>query len=282
MDASRKSILLNEGIVFPEGPRWHQDKLWFSDMFSGRVMTVDMQGHTEVIASTTGWISGLGWLPDGRLLVVSMNDRRLLQLKNGSLVELANLESLTSCTCNDMVVDKAGRAYVGEVGFDIHGGAPFKAASLVMVTADGTASVVDADMSVPNGSVITEDGKTLIVAESTADRLTAFDINTDGVLTNKRVWAEAKGLGPDGICLDAEGGIWIASPMSKQVQRILEGGQITECFSCDPMPIACMLGGPDRKLLFICEALPPDESIPTMSGGKIEYIEVDVPGAGLP
>lgn len=282
MNLSHKTVLLSEGIVFPEGPRWRDNRLWFSDMFSGRVMNVDLDGRTEVVAKATGWVSGLGWLPSGHLLVVSMKDRRLLRLDAEGLVEVANLESLTSFICNDMVVDEAGRAYVGEVGFDVHGGAPFKAASLVMITADGDAKVVDADLACPNGAVITPDGATLIVAESLADRLTAFDIRPDGSLTNKRVWAAIEGLGPDGICLDAEGGIWVASPFAKEVLRILEGGEVTNRFKTERMPLACMLGGPEQNLLFICEALPPDEAIPSMSGGKIMFVEVDIPGAGLP
>lgn len=282
MDVSHKTLLLDENIVFPEGPRWRDDRLWFSDMFSGRVMNVDLNGQTEIVTQAEGWISGLGWLPDDRLLVVSMNDRRLLRLDADGLVEAANLEALTSFACNDMVVDEKGRAYVGEVGFDFHGGAPFNPASLVMISPEGQAVVVDDDMSCPNGAVITADGKTLIVAESLADRLTAFDIETDGSLINKRVWAALEGLGPDGICLDAENGIWVASPMQKQVRRILEGGEVTHQFNTEPMPVACMLGGPDRKLLFICEGLPPDQAIPSMAGGKIEYVEVDVPGVGLP
>lgn len=282
MDLNHKTVLLEKDIVFPEGPRWRNNRLWFSDMFTGTVMSVDLDGQTDIIAKSEGWLSGLGWLPDGQLLVVSMNDRRLLRLDGQDLVEVANLEALTSFACNDMVVDDKGRAYVGEVGFDYHGGEPFKAASLVMITATGDVKVVDANMACPNGAVITADGKTLIVAESLADRLSAFDINLDGSLTNRRVWAEIPGLGPDGICLDAEGAIWVASPMSKQVRRILQGGEVTHEFSTEPMPLACMLGGPDRDLLFICEGLAPEAAIPSMTGGKIEYIKVDVPGAGLP
>lgn len=282
MDLSRRTLLLGENIVFPEAPRWYRDRLWFSDMFSGRVMNIDLQGNTETVTKADGWVSGLGWLPDGRLLVVSMNDRRLLRLEEDGLIEAANLESLTNCTCNDMVVDNRGRAYVGEVGFDFHGGAPFKPAALVMVSPEGYATVVDADLACPNGSVITADGNTLIVAESLADRLTAFDIKADGSLGNKRVWAAMEGLGPDGICLDAENGIWVASPMAKEVRRILQGGEVTHRFKTDPMPVACMLGGPGRDLLFICEGLPPDKAIPSMTGGRIEFLQVDVPGVGLP
>ena len=280
MNLSRK--LLIDGLVFPEGPRWHDDRLWFSDMMAGRVMAVDLDGNLETITEATGWLSGLGWLPDGRLLVVAVQDRRLMRLEKDGLVEAANIESLTTYGANDMVVDETGRAYVGEIGFDLMAGEAPRPAALVLVTPDGEARIVDPDMAVPNGAVITQDGKTLIVAESMADRLTAFDIEPDGSLTHRRVWAAIEGLGPDGICLDAEDGIWVASPMAGEVLRVLEGGTVTHRFSTDPMPLACMLGGPERKILFVCEALHPEQAIPKQSGGQIEILEVDVPGVGIP
>lgn len=275
--------LLVDGLVFPEGPRWHEGRLWFSDMIGGRVMTVDLDGSTETVCEVPGWPSGLGWLADGRLLVVSMHDRRLMRLDPQGLVQLADLAPLTTFICNDMVVDSAGRAYVGEVGFDVHGGAPFKAANLVLVTPDGEARVVDGDLACPNGAVITPDGRTLIVAESVADRLTAFDIAADGSLSGKRVWAQIEGLGPDGICLDAEGAIWVASPMKGQVLHVAEGGEVLRRIEMEaiPMPLAVMLGGADRRTLFICRGPHPDNALQTRQG-RIECIEVEVPGAGLP
>lgn len=278
---TRRPEPLVEGLVFPEGPRWHENHLWFSDMLAGQVMKVDLRGRLETIARAQGWLSGLGWLPDGRLLVVSMHDRRLLRLEDGQLVEVADLSGLTSFITNDMVVDAAGRAYVGEVGFDVHGGAPFKPAALVMVTPEGHAQVVDGNLACPNGAVITPDGRTLIVAESVADRVTAFDIAADGSLHGRRIWAELEGLGPDGICLDAEGCLWVASPMQGLVRRLEEGGRVLERFSTSPMPLAPMLGGADRRTLFICEAPHPDEA-PRLRQGRIEVLQVDVPGAGWP
>jgi sugar lactone lactonase YvrE len=273
---------LVDGLVFPEGPRWRGDKLWFSDMLAGRVMTVDMQGATETVVEAPGWLSGLGWLPDGRLLVVSMQDRRLLRLDPDGLVEAANLEPLTTFICNDMVVDSAGRAYVGEVGYDVHGGAPFKPARLVLVTPEGSARIVAADLACPNGAVITPDGRTLIVAESVGNKLTAFNIEPDGSLTGKRVWAEIDNLGPDGICLDAEGAVWVASPMRGEVMRVLEGGEVTDILEiASLMPLAVMLGGSDRRTLFICEGPHPDQAMQAPQG-RIEMLEVDVPGAGTP
>lgn len=279
---TRLPELLVTGLVFPEGPRWRDGLLWFSDMLAGRVMTVDPAGRLETAVQAPGWLSGLGWLPDGRLLVVSMQERKLLRLDPGGLVEAADLTGLTTFISNDMVVDAAGRAYVGEVGFDVHGGAPFRPATLVLVTPAGAARVVDADLACPNGAVITPDGRTLIVAESVADRLTAFDIAADGSLQGKRVWAAVEGLGPDGICLDAEGAIWVASPMKNEVVRVLEGGRVAcRLHIPPPMPLAVMLGGDDRRTLFICRAPHPDQA-PTALQGRIDVLRVDVPGAGLP
>jgi len=274
--------LLIDGLVFPESPRWRDGRLWFSDMLASRVMSVDPAGRVETVVQTPGWVSGLGWLPDGRLLAVSMLDRRLLRLDPGGLSEAANLESLTTFICNDMVVDAAGRAYVGEVGFDVHGGAPFRPAALVLVPPDGQARVVDTELACPNGAVITPDGGTLIVAESLGNRLTAYRIGADGSLSAKRVWAAVDGLLPDGICLDAEGAIWVASPMKGEILRVREGGEVAQRLALPaPMPVAVMLGGADRRTLFICQGPHPDVAPQTMQG-RIATLRVDVPGAGWP
>jgi sugar lactone lactonase YvrE len=279
--SSELTVLIDQ-LVFPEGPRWREGKLWFSDMLASRVMSVDLEGRATVIAqSSTDWLSGLGWLPDGQLLVVGMQSRRVLRVVDSGVVEFADLSSVTSFFTNDMVMDSHGRAYVGEVGFDVHGGAPFKAASLVMVMPDGSYRVVDPDLSCPNGAVITPDGRTLIVAESLADRLTAYDIAPDGTLSKRRVWAQVEGLGPDGICLDADYCIWVASPMRGLVRRVREGGQILEEFATAVMPLAPMLGGPDRRTLFICEGPRPEEALQAPKG-RIEMRRVDSPGIGLP
>jgi sugar lactone lactonase YvrE len=279
---SQRTVLI-DGLKFPESPRWRGGKLWFSDMFAGCVMTVDLEGRAETIAQAEGgdWLSGLGWLPDGTMFVVAMQRQRLLRLEDGKLVDAVDLAPVTSHTTNEMIIDAHGRGYVGEVGFDVHGGAPFHSAALVLVTPDGHARVVDPDLACPNGTVITPDGRTLIVGESLADRLTAFSIRPDGSLTDKRVWAAVPGLGPDGICLDAEGCVWVASPMGGVVQRVREGGEVLERFATELMPVAPMLGGPDRRTLFICEGPPPPESF-TARRGRIETMRVEVPGAGQP
>ena len=276
--------ILLDGLMFPEGPRWHENKLWFSDMHAGQVMTVDMDGRSEIITTVPNSPSGLGWLPDGRLLVVSMLDRRLLRLDEGGLTEVADISQLASFHCNDMVVDDRGRAYIGNFGFDLNTGAPFSPAEVILVHPDGQAMVAADEMAFPNGSVITPDGKTLIVAETFGSRLSAFDIAGDGSLSNRRIWAEVEGAFPDGICLDAEGGIWVASPSGKiGVMRVCEGGEITHFIDVATHAYACMLGGPQRRTLFMltAETINPDGAR-AKSSGRIEMVQVDVPGAGLP
>jgi len=271
-----KTEVLLEGLKFPESPRWHDGKLWFVDMDSYKVLTVDLNGETETILERHNQVSGLGWLPDNRLLVVSMGDNFLLRLDSDVVNVVADLNRFGTVFCNDMVVDKKGRAYVGNFGFDYANGEPFAPTKLILVNPNGEARVVADDMAFPNGTVITPEDKTLIIAETFAARLTAFDILDDGSLTNRRVWANLKSLAPDGICLDAEGGVWVAAPGRGKVVRVLEGGQITHVVKVENDAYACMLGGPDRKTLFVAT------SKHTRDAGKIEFVEVDIPGAGLP
>ena len=279
---TRPNVLL-DGLRFPEGPRWHEDRFWFSDMHAGRVIALSMDGTVETIVEVEGEPSGLGWLPDGRLLVVSMQDRRLLRLDLDGLTEVADLSSLASFHCNDMVVDAQGRAYVGNFGFDLHKEETPIGANLILVHPDGRAQIAAKDLRFPNGTVITPDGKILIVGESFGGCLTAFDVAEDGSLHNRRLWAQLEGAVPDGICLDEEGAIWVASPVGTGgVLRVREGGEVTDRIEVEHEAFACMLGGPDRRTLFICTA--PD-SDPAKTGdrrGRIEMVEVDVPGAGLP
>jgi sugar lactone lactonase YvrE len=278
-----KTRVLLDGLAFGESPRWHDGRLWFSDMHAHQVMAVDLSGRTETIARVPGQPSGLGWLPDGRLLVVSMIDRRLLRLDPGGLVEVTDLHALASGLCNDMVVDSQGRAYIGHSGFDLYASQPSALADIILVMPDGDARVVAKQIAFPNGTVITPDGRTLIVAESFGSCLTAFDIQSNGSLMGRRLWASTAPAGPDGICLDAEGAIWIASPRTREVLRIREGGQIDKRISLSKSAFACMLGGPDRRTLFIltADSFLPDEARVRLSG-RVEFVEVDVPGAGLP
>jgi sugar lactone lactonase YvrE len=274
---------LVDGLRFPEGPRWHDDRFWFSDMHAGRVMAVDMDGRSESIVDVEGEPSGLGWLPDGRLLVVSMQDRRLLRLDPDGLSEVADLSSLASFHCNDMVVDREGRAYVGNFGFDLHAGDSPTATNLILVHPDGRTEIAAKDMRFPNGAVITPDGRTLIVGETFGGCLTAFEIADDGTLHDRRLWAQLDGAVPDGICLDEEGAIWVASPVAQGgVLRIREGGEVTDRVAVENEAFACMLGGPDGRTLFICTAPDSDPDKTGGRGGRIEIVEVDVPRAGLP
>lgn len=277
--------ILLDGLAFPEGPRWHEGRLWFSDMHSCVVIAVDEDGQREDIVRVDACPSGLGWLPDGRLLVVSMNDRRLLCLEaDGSLREVADLSDLAKFHCNDMVVDREGRAYVGNFGFDFTSGDKPATTDLILVTPEGQARIVAKDLAFPNGTVITDDGNTLIVGESFGAKLSAFDIEADGALSNRRVWAELTGAVPDGICLDAAGAIWVASPASAEVLRVVEGGEVTDRISVAPhQAFACMLGGSDGKTLFVCTAGSADAAVCIENrDGRIETFSVDVERAGLP
>ena len=244
-------------------------------MMAKKVMTVDLKGNTETIIKMENSPSGLGWLPDGTLLIVSMEDERLLRLSPDGLKELADLSSLASYRCNDMVVDKKGGAYVGNFGYDYQN-EQFKPAEIILVTPEGDAQIVADNLTFPNGTVITPDDKTLIVAETFGNKLTAFDILDNGLLERRRVWANLGSMFPDGICLDVEGGIWVASPSSGKVFRVLEGGKITHEVKVSTQAFACMLGGLDRCSLFVAT------STADQLEGRIEKVKVEIPGAGLP
>jgi len=261
----RTLTTLLEGLRFGEGPRWHDGKLYFSDMHADRVMTVDLDGRTSMVCEVPNNPSGLGWLPDGSLLVVSMADRKLMRLERGgggALKLHADLSALAPYSCNDMVVDSQGRAYVGNFGFDHHNGEKPRGTVMIMVTPDG---------------------KTLIVGESFGRRLTAFDIAADGSLANRRVWADLGKNPPDGIALDAEGAIWVASPTQSEVIRVRQGGEVTERVAVATDAFACMLGGPDRKTLFVLTSVSSGSAACRAAAtAKIEITRVDIPGAGLP
>jgi len=280
----RKLETVLTGLAFREGPRWRDGKLWFSDMHAHEVIAMTPDGKRETVFSHSGPVSGLGWLPDGRTLVVSMVDMALLRIEpDGRAVVHADLSGVATGRCNDMVVDAAGRAYVGNFGFDYPDGER-KPAKLARVDPDGTVSLAADELMFPNGTMITPDGNTLIVGETFAERLTAFDIGADGALSNRRVWAQ---LGaqeyPDGACLDAEGAIWVASPFTSEVIRVKEGGEVAERIKADQGVFVCMLGGEDRKTLYVLTASGSDpEDCAARRLGKVEVVQVDVPGAGLP
>jgi sugar lactone lactonase YvrE len=279
----RREVVLG-GLGFAEGPRWHDGRLWFSDMGAAAVMAVDLDGRAEVVLEVPSRPSGLGWLPDGRLLVVSMGDRRVLRREDdGSLVEHADLAGLASFDCNDMVVDGRGRAYVGNAGFDLSvRPLQVRPAEIVLVTPEGDARVVDDEVVFPNGSVVTPDGSTLVVAETFGQRLTAFAIADDGSLFDRRVFAPLDGHAPDGICLDAEGAVWVADATGSACLRVREGGGVVDRVETERGCFACMLGGPDRRTLFLLTAEGFAGAAIRRRTAAIESVDVEVPGAGWP
>jgi sugar lactone lactonase YvrE len=278
-----KPRVLADGFAFLEGPRWHDGQLWISDMHAQEVLTLGSNGEREVRFHVPNDPSGLGWLPDGRILVVSMQDRKLLRQEGDGLVEHADLSGLAAFHCNDMVVDEQGRAYVGNFGFDFASGAAPTGTVLTLVTPDGDARVVADDLKFPNGAVITPDGKTLVVGETYGGCMTAFDIAADGSLSNRRVWAQLEGATPDGCCLDAEGAIWVASPFAKTFLRVMEGGEVVERIETEQLAIACMLGGPDGRTLYLLTSPAVEgEECKKLRGAQVETVEVAAPRAGLP
>ena len=274
--------ILVDKLFFGEGPRWREGKLWFSDMHAQKVLRVDPNGNVEtVVGLEDDQPSGLGWLPNGDLLIVAMTKKQVLRFNGSQLSVHADLSSLASHFCNDMVVDHVGRAYVGNFGFDIHNGAQQSAAELICVEVDGSARCVDDDLIFPNGAVITPDNKTLIVAETFASRLTAFDILDSGDLTNKRIWAQLpKGAVPDGICLDAGGGIWSASPTSNNCIRQIEGGEVTHTIELERGAFACMIG--EANLYILTSTVSTPAACKANQDARIEVYPAPFRAAGLP
>lgn len=286
------------GFAFTECPRWHNGHLYFSDQHGYRVYRASIDGFIDDIAVVPNRPSGLGFLPDGRLLIASMCDRRILRLEeDGSLTLHADLSALAPADINDMLVDGEGRAWVGNFGFDLHGGAPSCSTCLIRVEPDGSAHRVADGLGFPNGMALTSDGRTLIVAETLMNRISAFDVQ-DGTLGPRRTWAAFgespastsvpeilanSEVVPDGICLDAEGAVWVADLMHHRLLRIAEGGHILQELSTPLSPFACMLGGEDGRTLFICVAPTFHEAeAKALMNSSILITKVDVPHAGLP
>lgn len=283
----RRLEALVEGLVFGEGPRWHGGRLWFSDMLEHRVASVGAEGDVRVeLDLGDRRPSGLGWLPDGRMLVVSMLDHRLLRWDGTHVEEVADLTDLCGGPANDMAVDGEGRAWIGNLGFDLEGGGTPGPTNLARVDPDGSVHLAASDLMSPNGIVVTPDGSTLVLAESAAVRLTAFTIGGDGTLTDRRVFADLGGRrAPDGICIDAESAVWAACPVTGEFVRVADGGEVLEVVQVEPgrAAIACMLGGDDRRTLY-CLTSPTFHlsEAPALRDARIETTRVDVPGAGWP
>jgi sugar lactone lactonase YvrE len=301
-----------DGLAFPECPRWRPDGLWFSDQHGGQIFRIGPGGTAEVMAEIPGGPSGLGWTPEGTLLAVSMHEKKLFEValtdahpgpdsgpidEGVALTVVSDLGPYHPGLSNDMVVDATGRCYIGNIGYDIYGGEDRRTTVLLLVDptsgrgrAEGEPSgrdrplveprVVADDLMVPNGTVITPAGDRMIIAESLAQRLTSFRIAADGSLSDRLVFADLGDETPDGICLDADGGIWFASVNEDQVVRVEEGGTVTDRVATSGRrAIACMLGGDDRRDLYVCatRTLDPNKSREIL-GGSIEVCRV----AGLP
>ena len=279
----RELDLVLDGLGFGEGPRWHDSRLWFSDFLLQQVASVGSDGVRRVELEIDDAPSGLGWLPDGRLLVVSMHRRALLRREpDGTAVLHADLSAIARGNANDMVVGTGGTAYVGNFGSDLLGGEPLEPAHLAIVAPDGTTRAGEQTLMFPNGSVIAADGKTLIVGETLAARYRAFGINGDGSLGESRIWAEVPGRSPDGCVLDAQGAIWFADASRGEVARVREGGDITDVIETPDHAYACTLGGDDGRTLFIITCSGPPMPDLAVGSGRIWSTRVDVPHAGRP
>ena len=297
--ATAQFTRLISGLSFTECPRWRNGRLYVSDFYTHRVLAIARDGTAELIAHVPQQPSGLGFLPDGRLLIVSMRDRKLLRREHdGSLTLHADLSRLAPWHLNDMLVDHDGRAWVGNFGFDLMGGAPACPTVLICVEPDGRARIAAGELGFPNGMVLTPDGHTLIVAETTMNRLSAFTVSGSS-LGPRRTWASfgeppsstdvtallaQAVVVPDGICLDADGAVWVADPIHTRLIRVAEGGRILDEFPTGTLGVfACMLGGDDGHTLFACAAATFHEAELTRNHqAAILMTRVPVPHAGLP
>ncbi|MBV9281061.1 MAG: SMP-30/gluconolactonase/LRE family protein [Chloroflexi bacterium] len=279
--AELHTLMTGRGLV--ESPRWHEGRLWFSDWLAGEVLAVGPTGESEVITRVPSYPFCIDWLPDSRLLAVSGGDARLLRREpDGSLVTHAELAGLSRYRWNEVVVDGRGSIYLNCINFDFPMG-PFAPGIVALVTPDGTVRQVADDVAFPNGMAVTPDNATLIVAESYANRLTAFDIAADGSLSNRRVWAEVGDDHPDGICLDAEGAVWYADVGTSRCVRVREGGQVLQEIELDRGCFACMLGGADGRTLYMLAAsFDPATGSVGQQSGQVVVTEVPAPGAGWP
>jgi sugar lactone lactonase YvrE len=273
------------GLALGESPRWHGDRLWFSDWVAGEVVALDADGNGEVIVRMPSFPFGIDWLPGGGLLIVSGPEGLLLRREpDGSLVTHADLTGLSSHPWNEIVVDGRANSYVNGIGFDLMSGAAPADGLIAVVGPDGSARQVADGVAFPNGMVVTSDNSTLIVAESYARRLTAFDIDADGGLSNRRVWADLADGVPDGLCLDAENAIWYGDVPNARCVRVGEGGEVLQTVQLDRGCFACMLGGGDRRTLFMMAAQWNGPA--SMAGGErtgqVLTLRAPAPGAGPP
>jgi sugar lactone lactonase YvrE len=276
-----RTLLTGRGLV--ESPRWHGDRLYFSDWSAGEVIAVDLAGRSEMVAQVKSLPLCTGFLPDGRMLIVSSSDGRLLRREaDGSLTTYADLGRPG---WNDIVVDGRGHAYVNGAGFNPIAGEAFAPGGVSLVTADGKVQEVATDIAFPNGMTVTADNSTLIVADSYGHQLAGFDIGADGGLSGRRPWADLGDGVPDGISVDAQNAVWYADVPGKQCVRVAEGGEVLQTIELDRGGFACTLGGPGRNTLFIVAAEwrgMGEAEMVTPGSGQVLAVEVEVPGAGWP
>ena len=273
------------GVDFGEGPRWHAGRLWYSDFYQRAIFSVGPAGDRRIEhGDLPDRPSGLGWMPDGSLLVVFMTRRMLMRAgDDGELRVHADLDRVAEWHCNDMVVAADGTAYVGNFGFDLEASAEFAPATLALVRPDGTVEPAAQAMRFPNGSVITEDDRTLIVGQSFGGDFVAFTIQDDGTLTDRRTWASVPGTAPDGCTMDAAGGIWFSDAIGSQVVRVEEGGRVTHRVPTPQPTFACMLGGDDGRTLYaLCSPGSHPDQVADKAAGAIHQMRVDHPRVGRP
>ena len=273
------------GLPFAEGPRWFEGALYISDMHGRRVLRIGDDGSCAEVARIADMTSGLGWLPDGRMLIVSMEARKVMRRENdGAIVEHADLGGIATFHANDMIVAADGTAYVGNFGFSLFPLGEPRSTALARISPEGVVSTAAEDLWFPNGIALTGDGRTLIVAESAAFSLTAFAVAEDGTLRDRRLWAHlGENNAPDGLCLDAEGAAWVALPHHRKFVRVREGGEVLETIEVADHALACALGGPDRRTLFmtVSDELEPERCLANPSASVLAA-RVDVPGEGRP
>jgi sugar lactone lactonase YvrE len=272
-------------LILGESPRWHDGRLWFSDWGAQEILAVDLEGAPEVIVRVPSFPFSIDWAPDGRLLIVSATDRRLLRREpDGSLVTHADLAVVSEFPWNEIVVDGRGTVYLNNIGFDMMAGEQASPGIVALVTPDGSVRQVADDVHFPNGMVVTPDNSTMILAESYGRRLTAFDIEPGGDLSNRRVWADLDGGVPDGICLDAEGAIWFGDVPNKRCVRVREGGEVLDTIELDRGCFACMLGGPEGTTLFMMAAewRGPGAAADAARTGRVLTAVAPAPHAGRP
>jgi sugar lactone lactonase YvrE len=271
---------LLKDLALVESPRWHDDRLVFSDWGAGEIIAVDLNGQHEVITQIDAMPFCLDRLPDGSLLITA-GDQVLIRAHSGALSTYADLSEISTKPWNDIVTDGRGNTYVNNIGFDF-GEEEFVPGLIALVRPDGSAQLVAEGLAFPNGMAVTPDNSTLIVAESYGGALTAYDIAPDGSLTGRRVWADLDDAAPDGICIDAEGAVWFAEVPGRRCVRVREGGEVLQTITSELGCFACILGGREGTTLFVTAAAWPDAMTPGSRTGRILAAEVSVPHAGWP